>query len=45
MNELNGKLAALLQQFGLSENLVMPLQYTGAVLLILIISVIKSTNV
>ncbi len=40
MNALNDKLAALLQQFGLSENLVMPLQYAGAVILILIIAIV-----
>ena len=40
MNALNDKLAALMQQFGLSENLVMPLQYSGAVILILIIAIV-----
>ena len=38
MNGLNDKLAALLQQIGLTENLATPIQNLGAVILILIVA-------
>ena len=38
MNGFNDKLAVLLQQIGLSENLVTPIQNLGAVILILIVA-------